>query len=347
MKRSKKSILIILSLALVFSIGVSVFTACNDNTGNNGGNTTQYSVTIGSYDESKGTITVDKDKVNAGEEATVTVKAKDGWEIMSFYIGANNLTADFYAKNNMTTTKDYTSGTYKFKVNRDSEVKAEFQAKGTNQGNNYTYTLACNFDSVKGNVEVTPNKSLYADGEAVTLNIVLNNDFVLNSIMVNGTERVSEAKQAGNNYTYTFTFNITGNTTVNVDMGYDVTKIANVSATDFDAAIKSNEWVLCDFWAMDCSPCVNYLGPSLQRLVRQKKLGNVRVIKVELEAIGDITSPNGKIKASMATKLGSDGGLPFVVLFHNGQPVAFFNGAYQDQTTQDNSVIEFIQKHVK
>ncbi len=324
MKRSIKSMLTILSLALVLSICVSVLTACPTNN-----EVKEYTVSIGTYDNSKGTVTIDKEKVEEGKEVTVTVTSKDGWEIKSFFIGSNNLTADFYSKNNMDANRDWTSGTYTFKVNKDSEVRAEFQIRGTNGSDDYIYTLACEYDANKGAVTVSPDRAKFAENEAVTLNIVLNNNFVLKSILVDGAERVSEAKQAGNNYTYNFTFNITKDSTVNVVIGYDVTIISDVEVAKFDEAIKSNEWVLVDFWSHDCGFCVDILGPSLKALTRDRKIGNVRVIKVELESLNDRTSDAFKLKEKYRMQLGYNGtGLPFVVLFKDGEAKAYYGGAF-------------------
>ncbi len=330
MKRSIKSMLTILSLALVLSICVSVLTACP-----NGDGAKEYTVSIGAYDNSKGTVTIDKEKVEEGKEVTVTVTSKEGYEIKSFFVGSNNLTADFYAKNNMNASRDWTSGTYTFKVNRDSEVRAEFQVRGINGSDDYIYTLTPEYDVNKGTVTVSPDRVKFAENEAVTLNIEPNNNFVLTSILVDGVERVSEAKPAGNNYTYNFTFNITKDTTVKVVIGYDVTKIDDVTAAKFDEAIKSNEWVLVDFWSTDCGFCTQVLGPSLKALTKAKKLGNVRVIKVELNSLSDNSSDAYKLKEKYRKQLNSDStGLPFVVLFKDGVAKACHGGAFGQNVVQ-------------
>ncbi len=344
MKKSGKFMLMILSLALVLSVTASVFTACNDN---NGSSKNQYSVSVSDYDTNKGTVTVDKSNVDEGDEVTVSITSKDGFEIKSFYVGTNDVTQDLFTKNGLAAKNDYTTATYAFKVYKDYTVRAEFQEAGVNGNNSLVLSLGFDYDYGRGQITVDPDRGKFAIGESVTLKIVLNSNFLLSSLAVNGVEHVSEAKEGENAYTYNYTFTINENTTVKIDMAYNIRVIEDVKPEKFNEAINSNEWVLVDFWSHDCGYCVDVLGPSLKALCRDNKIGNVRVVKLELDSLNDRSSEAYKIKKryEVQFKYNSDVGMPFVVLFKNGTPKACNVGAFATSATaSETPTIEWLKK---
>lgn len=267
---------------------------------------------------------------------------------MKLYVNNADITDQFIKANNMTTTKDYTHGSYKFTVNKDTAVRALFQTEGTNSNTDYIYDLNCEYDNNKCYVNITPDRSKFANNESVTLSIELNNDFKLVSLLVNNEEHVGDV--SGSNLKYTYTFNITQNSTIKVDVQFDTTVITNfpydVTEDAFQMAINSADIVLCDFWATDCKPCLNIMGPSLNRLAGKAPIADVRIIKVQLRSFQTDTSSNAyKIKNRYTQALNNVGSFPFVVLFKNGEAVDAFNGAFPDQNTQDQNVLNFIAKN--
>ena len=83
-------------------------------------------------------------------------------------------------------------------------------------------------------------------------------------------------------------------------------QVKSVTDSEFDNAVKADEWVLVDFWAPWCGPC-KALGPILEQIAEEMP---VTIAKVNT----DSDSMN-------AAKLGVRG-IPALFLFHNGKMVA-------------------------
>jgi len=88
--------------------------------------------------------------------------------------------------------------------------------------------------------------------------------------------------------------------------------LLDVTDGGFDAVVSGNEWVLVDFWAPWCGPC-KMIAPTLQQIAGERE--NLVIAKVD-------TDKNPLTPGRFGVR-----GIPFLVLFHNGQPVDTKSGA--------------------
>ena len=87
-----------------------------------------------------------------------------------------------------------------------------------------------------------------------------------------------------------------------------------IEATDanFEAVTTENEWVLVDFWAPWCGPC-KMIAPVLDQIAAERD--NLTVAKVNTD-VNPLTPGRFGVR-----------GIPYLVLFHNGQPIDQKTGA--------------------
>jgi thioredoxin 1 len=86
----------------------------------------------------------------------------------------------------------------------------------------------------------------------------------------------------------------------------------DASDADFEQVTNSAEWVLVDFWAPWCGPC-KMVGPVLEQIASERD--NLTIAKVNTD-----TNPITPGKFGVR-------GIPYLVLFHNGQQVDSKTGA--------------------
>jgi thioredoxin len=80
-----------------------------------------------------------------------------------------------------------------------------------------------------------------------------------------------------------------------------------LESKNFDQVLKENEWVVADFWAEWCRPCL-MLAPIFEQTAAE--IPDVLFAKVNVDEEGEL-----------AMRFGISS-IPALILFHNGQPVA-------------------------
>ena len=88
-------------------------------------------------------------------------------------------------------------------------------------------------------------------------------------------------------------------------------QIVDAGDSDFDVVTKSAEWVLVDFWAPWCGPC-RAIAPVLSQIADERE---ITIAKLNTD-VNSLTPGKYCVR-----------GIPFLILFHNGEPVANQTGA--------------------
>ncbi len=108
------------------------------------------------------------------------------------------------------------------------------------------------------------------------------------------------------------------------------THVRDVSAAEFSEAVVERSRtvpVVVDFWAAWCGPC-RVLGPTLERLAAEAE-GTWELVKIDVDA-----------NQALAAQFGVQG-IPTVIGFRNGEPVARFTGAIPE-----NAIKQWLQQLV-
>ncbi|MCX7882404.1 MAG: thioredoxin [Brevinematales bacterium] len=98
-----------------------------------------------------------------------------------------------------------------------------------------------------------------------------------------------------------------------------------LKAENFDKVLQQNEWVVVDFWAEWCKPCL-MLAPIFEGV--SQEMPEVTFAKVNVDEEGDLA-----IRYGISS-------IPALILFHRGQPVATHVG-----TISKERLKEWIQNH--
>lgn len=88
-------------------------------------------------------------------------------------------------------------------------------------------------------------------------------------------------------------------------------QIVDAGDSDFDVVTKSAEWVLVDFWAPWCGPC-KAIAPVLNSIAEER---DITIAKVNVD---NHPAVSGRFGVR---------GIPYLLLFRNGEPVDNQTGA--------------------
>lgn len=176
--------IVIAAFVLVFTLCIALFAACSLRI--------KHSVTVTlDYDETQGTVTLDpdKDEYDAGDEVTVTVDPKEGYEVDEFTVNGESQTL--------------INLSYTFTVEDDTSIEVTFKTV-TPAPATYTVTL----EPTENGTVTLDHEGEVEEGTVVTGTIVPDDGFELDEVTINGTP----VEVTGD----TFTFTVEGDTTVTV-----------------------------------------------------------------------------------------------------------------------------------
>ena len=88
--------------------------------------------------------------------------------------------------------------------------------------------------------------------------------------------------------------------------------LVEATDADFEQVTTGNEWVLVDFWAPWCGPC-KMIAPVLDQIAGERE--NLTIAKVNTD-VNPVTPGRFGVR-----------GIPYLVLFQNGQPIDTKSGA--------------------
>lgn len=159
-----------------------------------------FSVTIGSYASSNGTVSTDKEAYTSGETVNLTVTPKRCFEVSELKINGQSVMDDF----------DVNGGVYQFVITKDSTVDVSFRRV------KWTLTIS-DYDTNKGSVTATDGQTEFLRGASVTITVTAFEGNKYTNVTVNENDVTSEVRANSG----TYTFNITQNTVVSVQFAVE------------------------------------------------------------------------------------------------------------------------------
>lgn len=331
MKKVRKLLTFALSVIFLFTVGASVLTACDEPEEEV---PSTCKLTIAQYDTTKGTVSLSpaKEEYALGEKVTISIQAKTDYEIQSVYIGNRNFTSRLRGDKT-----DFATTSYDWLADRDTVVTVEFQQEGVWKSEDYKYALdKGTYNTSKGSLVVSPDRSMYAQDEEVSITITTTNGSKLKTFKINEVDKKADVVFDGN-YTYTYTLVMTEDTVLNIVLDDDLTQIYNANIDNFDTLIQREGKVVLDFYGTQCPPC-QVLATLFEQYIADLKANNaaaiaadVKIVKVNVGPISSVdpNSPNYPIYQRYGN-LNKSGGIPFMVMLDNGNVVGYFSGMYND-----------------
>lgn len=157
---------------------------------------TTYTITL-DYNAEQGTVTKTPDtaKYEEGDVVTISVSANDGYEVDTFTV-STDAAAVLSAE-----------GTYTLTVTADTTVSATFKEVVEPTG---TYTVTLDYNAEQGSVTLNPKKDAYIGGEEVTLTVLANEGYAVDTFTVS-SDATAALNEVGN-----YTLTVWENTTVSV-----------------------------------------------------------------------------------------------------------------------------------
>lgn len=307
MKKIRQVMLFALGFVLMICACASVFAGCTDNS--------KYTVSVRSYDETKGTlrITPEKEEYAANEEVTIFVDLVSGYEIKNLYIGDEDVKDSYDAQNG-----------YTFKVTKNTSIGVEF-AKRTDPAKwTVTYTKADEIAG-KGTLKVEPYQVKYYDGDKITITVTEKSQYEIESFTINDVDYLSAL--IASEFVYEYVIN--GDVAIKIEykeIPFDWSELAKVTIDGFEEAINSTKKVLIDFYSIPCSAC-DIVEPRLQNLA---KLGlRVRICKVFVPKSAEEFYADPLVQRFDLKET------PTCILFVDGVEVERKTGVQSEQTFKD------------
>ena len=100
-----------------------------------------------------------------------------------------------------------------------------------------------------------------------------------------------------------------------------MSNVIRLTEVDFEREVLQPEVpVLVDYWAPWCAPC-RVVGPFIERIA-DERAGSLKVGKVNVD------------EEPHLAELAGVHGIPFLVLYHHGEPVAHVVGAHPKHTIE-------------
>lgn len=204
--------------------------------------------------------------------------------------------------------QDIDDGIYQFNITENTTIRVEFEPTVT-----YKLTIA-EYDNTRGTVKVFPEKEEYATNEPITITVTPNNNYEISSLIIGSYDASDDVFKGGDNYL----FGIATETTITVVFGYYT--VDAVTATDYMKVVNNYEFVLIDFWSVSCPPCLdlNKRIPEISNL----HLG-VKIVEMDIGNFTLAPPPERDVYFNYNNMFNGDGSVPFLVMFHNGQPVGY------------------------
>lgn len=302
MKNFRNLIVVFLSIALM----TAAFVGCSPD--NEQPDKDTYTITVSDYDRAKGTISISPNKTTfeSGEEITITAVANDGYAIQAAYLDNNNITNELRKG----------QGVYTFKATRNRKIRVDFVREDELE---YAYCVGLSgFKSYQGDVKIEPEKEGYNEGDEITISISANDNCTFNSLTVNDKDFTQDVANGS------YKMVVEGDADIVVKFKEDWSILWHATIDDFYDQIDVEGKVLVDFYALWCGPCMNTLGPLIDRLVPDGKL---KIIKIEVSDINGTPYPEQEIFTKYVAERKASGGIPFQLLFQDGKLIKSQEGA--------------------
>ena len=194
---------------------------------------TTYRITVADFDSQMGTVARSPQKTNyvPNEKVTISVTANSGYEIRSIIINDVDYTDSLKGE-----STEFTTASCEITVTSATLVEVKFQEYGIWGNPDYVHKLSISkIDTQKGNIAVFPDRAVYAEGEEVTFTVTVNDGSAIKNFDINGVSKRADLTKEENTYTYTFA--MTENTTLNIVFDDDLTKIYNANINNYDSLI--------------------------------------------------------------------------------------------------------------
>lgn len=110
-----------------------------------------------------------------------------------------------------------------------------------------------------------------------------------------------------------------------------MSNVIRLTEAEFEQEVRRSDVpVLVDYWAPWCGPC-RVVGPVIERIA-QERAGTLKVAKVNVDEEPELADAAGVR------------GIPFLVLYRDGEPVAHVVGAHPKHTIERGLSLDALSK---